>query len=143
MHARTLREVLTWDGVFTAAGMAMSTTVSAALCRQISEHAAGALLAQARVLSGLPGGLEAVECGLLGVEQSGAVAKALLPLDADVRVDVWGRLLERLLTDAERCEVLPAARVRSLVAGWLIEADPRAAEERRRAAEAAAGDVDY
>ena len=56
-HGRLLRDVLDLHQVLTAAGAGLGTTAQLALLRQVSEHAAHALLTQALLLASLPGGL--------------------------------------------------------------------------------------
>ncbi|MCW2614398.1 MAG: hypothetical protein JWN08_1392, partial [Frankiales bacterium] len=68
-HGRRLRLVLQLHAVLSAAGGGLGTSSQLALVEQTSEQAAQFLLCQAELLAGLPGGLEAVECGLLTVEQ--------------------------------------------------------------------------
>ena len=73
-HAARVRTVLALHTVFTKAGVRESTSATLALLEQSSEQAAGNLLEQAMLLSDLPGGLEAVECGLLSEQQAAAEA---------------------------------------------------------------------
>ncbi|MCW2613025.1 MAG: hypothetical protein JWN08_19, partial [Frankiales bacterium] len=79
-HGRRLRAALRLHAVLSAAGAGLGTASQLALVEQTSEQAAQLLLAQAELLAGLPGGLEAVECGLLTVEQCAVVARTLTPL---------------------------------------------------------------
>ncbi len=133
-HAARLRVVLGLHAVFVAAGCRESTTAQLALLEQTSEHAAAGLIDQAVLLSALPGGMEAVDCGLLSEAQAAAVTRRLLPAPDGVRLLVWRRLQARLLSAFEQGEVLPATRLADLVGGWVIAADAEAAAERRRAA---------
>lgn len=134
-HGRRLRLVLRLEAVLAAAGAQLGTAAQLALLEQTSEQAAAAVLAQAQLLAGLPGGLDAVECGLLSVEQAVVVARRLLPLDGVVRVLVWHRLRGRLLAALEDGVVLPPARLAEMLAGWVVQADPAGAVERRRVAQ--------
>ena len=141
-HARLLRTALQLHAVHTAGGCQLSTVPQLALLLQLSDGAAHALLAEARLLASLPGGLEALECGLLTVAQSAVLVRAVGDRDPAVQVTVWRRLQARLLAQASDGTVLTPARLASLLARWIITADPADAAERRRAAEAA-GDVAY
>ncbi len=69
-HVVQLRTVLRMHAVGRAAGMEISTVPHAALALGCSEARAGQLLTDGLLLGELPGALEAVECGLLTVEQS-------------------------------------------------------------------------
>jgi hypothetical protein len=130
-HVASLRRVLRLHAVHSAAGMSFSTVPHAALAMGCSEHRAGRLLAEALALAELPGGLEAVECGLLTVEQSGTVVTLLAPLPWEVRLAVWRRLQARLGVQG----VLPPARLGELLRRWIGQTDPEGAQERRRSAE--------
>ena len=131
-HVATLRAVLEMHAVYSQGGMGFSAVPHAALALGCSEHRAGRLLAEGLGLAELPGALEAVECGLLTVEQSGVLVAQLSPVPLEVRLGVWRRLQARL------CEqgVLPPARLAELLRRWVIAADPDGAQERRRVAEA-------
>jgi hypothetical protein len=130
-HAAALRRVLRMHAVYSASGLSFSTVPHAALAMGCSEHRAGRLLAEGLALAELPGGLEAVECGLLTVEQSAVLVSQLAPVPLEVRLVVWRRLQARL------CEqgVLPPARLAELLSRWVKAADPDGAEDRRRQAE--------
>ncbi|MCW2613367.1 MAG: hypothetical protein JWN08_361 [Frankiales bacterium] len=141
-HGRRLRLALRLQAVLSAAGAGWGASSQLALVEQSSEQAAQLLLAQAELLAGLPGGLEAVECGLLTVEQCAVVARRLLPLPDLVRLVVWRRLQARLLVAFEQGAVLSPGRLAELLAGWVIEADPADAIARRQAAEEG-GSVEY
>ncbi len=130
-HAARLRAVLQLHAALAAGGAGFGTSAHVALVEQVSEQAAQALLAQARLLSGLPGGVEAVECGLLGVEQAGVLTRRLEGAEPVVRIVVWARLRERLLSGHDRGVVLPPAELGRLLSGWLIVEGPRAAVDRR------------
>ena len=108
----------------------------------MSEQAAQTLLAEAQLLASLPGGLEALECGLLTVGQSAAFLRAVRDLPAAVQLRVWEQLQAQLLSAAQEGVVLPPARLAALLARWVVQADPAGAQDRRRQAEAA-GDVSY
>jgi len=141
-HGPLLRDVLALHDLYSREGFGVSTVSQVALVLRCSEFRAGELLGTAVVLADLPGGFEALECGLLGVEQSAVVARQLQPLDGPARLQVWSRLQERLLADDTTGVQRTPARLRELLSGWVIEADPAAAVERRRAA-TQDGDVDY
>ncbi|MCW2679114.1 MAG: hypothetical protein JWM62_515 [Frankiales bacterium] len=135
-HVRQLRTLLRLDAVGRSAGMQLSTVSHAALALGCSEHRAGQLLTEALGLGELPGALEAVECGLLTVEQSSTMVRLLSPLPFLVRRQVWERLQARLVLVADRGSVLPPARRVELLRNWVQQADPAAASERRQRAEA-------
>jgi hypothetical protein len=99
-------------------------------------------LDEAQGLAELPGAVEAVECGLLRVEQSAVLVRQLAVLPLDGRVAVWRRLQARLITDADAGSVLPPARLNELLRRWVQAADPAEAARRRRRAEAGRS-VDY
>ena len=141
-HAQQLRTLLRMHAVGCSARMEIATVPHAALALGCSEHRAGRLLDEALALGELPGALEAVECGLLGVEQSAAVVSLLRPLAFQTRRLVWERLQARLVLEADRASVLPPARLSELLRRWVQQADPAAAAERRRQAEAGRR-VDY
>ncbi len=141
-HAVLLREVLGLHRVLTAAGAGLSTVPQVALLLQVSELTARTLLAEGQLLAGLPGGVEALECGLLTVRQSTALLRAVGELPVEVQQQVWARLQARLLSAAAEGVVLPPARLASLLSRWVVQADPVAAQDRRRRAEAG-GDVSY
>jgi hypothetical protein len=81
-HGGQLRSVLELAAFCGGRGLGIATVSHAALALGCSEHRAAALLSEAQALVELPGGLEAVECGLLSVEQSAVVVRqlAVLPL---------------------------------------------------------------
>ena len=141
-HGRRLRDALELDRVLTAAGVSFGTSAHLALVEQTSELTAGLLLEQAQVLAALPGGLEALDCGLLSPEQAAVVARVLGSLERPVRLAVWELLVARLLIGVEQGLVLAPARLGELMRGWVLTVDPDGAAGRRRAAEAA-GSVDY
>lgn len=141
-HAEQLRTVLELHAVYTAAGMEISTVPHAALALGCSEHRATRLLDEGRLLAALPGGVEAVACGLLTVEQATTVVERLSPLALPTRLAVWRRLQERLLAAAESGSVLPPARLAELLRRWVIAADPTDAQQRRQRAEDGRG-LDY
>lgn len=141
-HGPLLRDVLSLHDLSSREGLEVSTVSQLALVLRCSEFRAGELLGTAVMLTELPGGFEALECGLLGVEQSAVVARQLQPLEDPARLAVWSRLQRQLLADDTSGVQRTPARLRELLSGWVIEADPAAAVERRRAA-AKDGDVDY
>ena len=99
-HAVLLREVLALHRVLSQAGAGLSTVPQAALLLQVSEQAAAGLLAEGRLLGALPGGLEALECGVLTVGQSAAFLRAVGDLPVVVQQRVWEQLQARLLSAA-------------------------------------------
>ena len=90
----------------------------------------------------LPGGLEALECGLLTVAQSASFLRAVRDLTPPVQQQVWDRLQARLLSAAQEGVVLPPARLAQSLARWVVRADPAGAQDRRRQVEAQ-GDASY
>ena len=136
VHADLLRAALEVHEVYEQAGWGLSAGAHLAVLWSCSEWRAQRLLAEARQLSVLPGGLAAVEDGLLGVEQSQVLVEVLRPLDDPVAELLWVRLVERLRGDRERGVGRPPARVRELLQRWALQADPAGATERQRAAEA-------
>jgi len=78
-HARQLRAVLVMHGVLGRVRAGDSTAAEVALLLSVSEFAARVLLEQAVLLSALTGGLEAVESGLLGIEQAVLLTRRLAP----------------------------------------------------------------
>ena len=56
------------------------------------------LLAEAQLLAALPGGLEALGCGLLTVAQSAVLLRAVGELPVQVQQQVWAQLQARLLS---------------------------------------------
>lgn len=101
-HGRLLRDALELHRVLSAAGAALSSAPELALLRQSSEQAAQALLGEAPLLRDLPGALEALDCGLLTVDQSRVLAQQLGPLSDEVRLAVWTRLQARLLAGVDK-----------------------------------------
>lgn len=141
-HGQLLRQVLELHRVLSAAGAGLSTVPQVALLLQLSESAAGALLGEGQLLASLPGGLPALDCGLLTVAQSAVLLRVVGPLDEPVQQAVWERLKARLVAAWDQGVLLTPGRLRSELARWVIATDPRSAEQRRRAAEAE-GDVTY
>ena len=141
-HGRRLRDVLTLHRVMCAGGSGLATVAHVALLEQTSELAAGSLLCQAQVLASLPEALDAVDCGLLTVDQATVLARVLAPLDDVVQLAVWDLVRARLLAGLEQGTVLSPARLKELLAGWVIATAGQDVVERRRVAEAA-GSVDY
>lgn len=76
-HAQLLRDVLELHRLHSAADSALATVPQLALLLQISGKVAHTLLAEARLLTSLPGALEALECGLLTVPQSAVFLRAV------------------------------------------------------------------
>ena len=141
-HARLLREVLALHGLHVQAGMGLATVPQTALLLQLSESAARTRLEEALLLLSLPGGLEALECGLLSVEQSAVLLRAVGTVELPVRLAVWRRLQTALLAALAGGTQLDPPALRRRLAGWVIAADPAGAQERRRTAEAD-GEVSY
>jgi len=141
-HAVVLRDVLELHRVHTAGGCALATVAQLALLTRSSQFRAGALLADGQLLAAVPGALAALDCGLLTVEQARLVCSQLGRLDGPIRLAVWDRLRTRLITDDECGVVRTPARLRALLAGWVIEADTGAVARRRRDAQGD-GSVDY
>ena len=131
-HVAQLRTVLELHALYTVRGLGISTVPHAALILGCSEHHAAGLLRDGSGLVELAGALEAVECGLLTVEQSGTVVTQLAVLPLPARLAVWRRLQARLVEDGSP---LPPARLSELLRRWVQEADPAAAAERRKKAE--------
>lgn len=131
-HVAQLRTVLELHALYTARGLDISTVSHAALALGCSEHRAASLLGQAQALAELPGALEAVQYGLLSVEQAAVVVSQLAPLPLPSRLVVWRRLQTRLIAEADRGSSLPPARLGELLRGWVMEADPADAVQRRR-----------
>ena len=101
-HARLLRDALTLQRLYAAAGQELSAGAELALLWGCSEARAYGLLTDAEVLAELAGAWAALEDGVLRVEQSRAVVELLSPLDPVLRDTVWVRLLARLRADADR-----------------------------------------
>ncbi len=68
VHAGQLRDVLSLHRLYARDELGLGLQARIALVLGCSEHRAGELLTAAFLLSDLPGALEALECGLLGVE---------------------------------------------------------------------------
>lgn len=135
LHVRTLRHAMQLNALLSADGMEVAAVSEIALCLSASEARAAKLLTEAMGLAELPGALEAVEAGLLTVEQSGTVVSQLSVLDLPGRVAVWQRLKDRLVADDDAGIVTPPARLTERLRKWIIDHDKEAAEERRRKAE--------
>jgi len=136
LHARALRAALDLHAAQCANRMGLGTVAQLALSLACSELRAGQLLTEAQVLGLLPDAFEALDTGLLGVEQSAAFVSLSLPLSDHHRSLVWDQLLARLHSTG-----LPSpARMREWLARCVRTVDPPGAAARRRAAEAD-GDV--
>ena len=133
-HVAQLRAVLRLAEAHVAIGWQIAVIPQIALALGCSENRAGRLLGEARALAVLPGALEAVEAGLLTVEQSTTVLDQLAVLDPAGQVAVWRRLQQRLV-DAADGTVAPPARLADTLRRWVIAHDKDAAAERRREAE--------
>ena len=140
-HAAQLRAVLALAEAHLAAGWEIATVPQIALALGCSENRAHRLLHEARGLAVLPGALDAVDCGLLTVEQTGTVLEQLAVLDPVGRVAVWQRLRSRLIAVADGT-VAPPARLAELLGRWVRAYDAEAATRRRREAQRSRG-VDY
>lgn len=136
LHVAQLRTLLRLHALYLVAGMEISTVPHTALALGASEHRVQRLLHEACSLGALPGALEALECGLLTVEQSVTLVQQLEPLPFAARLVVWQRLQTRLVVEAEHGTALPPARLAELLRRWAVAADPADATERRRRAEA-------
>jgi hypothetical protein len=135
-HATQLRAALALAQAQTAIGMELATVAQVALALGGSEFRAQRLLNDAQSLVVLPGAIEAIECGLLTVEQSSTVVSHLAVLDPPGQVAVWRRLQQRLIEDSS---ALPPARLGELLRRWVMAQDAEAAERRRREAEQSRG----
>ncbi|TAL21041.1 MAG: hypothetical protein EPN99_08365, partial [Frankiales bacterium] len=133
-HVRQLRAALALQAVLVGSGMELAVVPQLALALSASEARAGQLLGEAEALVVLPGAVEAVEAGLLTVEQSRTVVEQLRVLPLPDRVAVWRRLQARLVGAADGL-VLPPARLAELLRRWVIAQDRQAAERRRREAQ--------
>lgn len=142
VHIGQLRHVLTVHTEHRKLGTALSTVATVAVLLRCSERRAGELLAHAQLFELLPGGFRALTDAVMTVEQSAVVAEQLACLPVELRLDLWDRVLARLRADLDGGIVRPPARLRTLLARWVVEAAPQDATERRRRAEAG-GDVDY
>ena len=138
-HARQLRAIVVLHGVLGRARAGDSTVAEVALLLSVSEVAARGLLDQAVLLCSLPGGVEAVEAGLLGIEQAALLTRRLRPLTPEVQRAVWARVLVRLQADVDEGVVRPPARLGELLSAWIIKVDPAGATARRRRAGAGRG----
>ncbi|MBC7373997.1 MAG: hypothetical protein H7323_08405 [Frankiales bacterium] len=135
LHARTLAAVLDVHAAHVAGDMALVTTAQLALSLDCSERRAHSLLREAHVIALLPDALEALESGLLGVEQSALFVRMTDGLEEDLRVEVWERLLASLTSTGG------PTRLAETLSRWIISADPAGAAERRKAAEKHLADV--
>ena len=142
LHAEELRAVLVLHRTCSRGGMGLSVQAHLALTLGCSDHRAGELLGSALLLRELPGAIEALECGLLTVEQSKAVVDLLYPVPENVALGVWQRIQAQLIADAEHGWVRTPARFRRLISTWVIAADPDGATERRKTRQDDA-EVDY
>ena len=141
-HAEQLVDALALNRTLSAAGMGLSTAAQLALLMGCSEHRAKSMLVDAEVLQRL-GALESMRQGLMTVEQARVVADLLgtVPDDA-LAASLWERLQDRLVLDQQQGNVRPPARLRELLRGWLIAADPQGTVERRREDAADTADVE-
>ncbi|MDT7572011.1 MAG: hypothetical protein QOE05_2185 [Actinomycetota bacterium] len=131
-HAEQLIDALALDRTLAAAGMELSTAAQLALLMGCSEYRANTLLAEAKVLHRL-GALEPMRQGLMTVEQARVVSDLLGTVaDDELAASLWERLHDRLATDQQERNVRPPARLRELLRGWLIAADPDGHVERQR-----------
>jgi hypothetical protein len=140
-HARQLRAALRLAEAHRGIGWELATIPQLALALGCSESRAGRLLSEAQALVVLPGALEALEVGLLTVEQAATVVEQLAVLDPAGRVAVWRRLQARLIEAADGT-VSPPARLAEQLRRWAMAYDAEAAERRRNEAERSRG-VDY
>jgi hypothetical protein len=121
--------------------MELSTAPQLALLMGCSEYRANTMLAEARVLHRL-GALEPMRQGLMTVEQARVVSDLLGTVEDDLAASLWERLHDRLVLDQQQGNVRPPARLRELVRGWLIAADPQGVVDRRRAEAEDTADVE-
>ncbi|MDT7539775.1 MAG: hypothetical protein QOI82_3360 [Actinomycetota bacterium] len=130
-QAEQLADALALHRTLDVAGMGLSTAAQLALLMGCSEHRANSLLAEARVLQRL-GALEPMRHGLMTVEQARVVADVLGVVDDALAISLWERLHDRLARDLQDSIVRPPARLRELLRGWLIAADPDGQVELQR-----------
>jgi hypothetical protein len=130
-HAAQLTDALALERTLADAGMGLSTAAQLALLMGCSEHRANSLLAEARVLHRL-GALEPMRHGVMTVEQARVVADLLGVVEDGLAASLWERLHDRLAQDLQGSVVRPPARLRELLRGWLIAADPDGQVERQR-----------
>lgn len=134
-HARQLRAALRVHALYDQAGLELSALPQVAMLMRSSEHRARQLLDDAMVLAALPGALDAVARGVLGVEQSRVVVTQLSQLAMPARLPLWERALARVEADAATGATRTPARLTDLLRRWVVQADPEATQERRREAE--------
>lgn len=142
-YAEQLRAVLDVDRVFTDAGLSLSSIAQVALLLQLPERSAFVVLEQARLLSRLEGALEALEIGLLTVEQARALVDELDGRDPVVQDRVWEQLTVTLLANVSAGVVMPRARLVEWLRRRVIAADPQDAIPRRQTAQRDTADVEY
>jgi len=123
--------------------MALSSVAQVALLVQLSERTGLSLLQQARLLARLDGALNALEVGLLSVEQARAVTGELEGRDPVVQDRVWAELTAKLLAGLTAGVVMPRARLVEWLRRKVIAADPVEAIARRKAAQEHQSDVEY
>jgi hypothetical protein len=134
-HADGLRDALELNLLYEQAGLGLGVPAQLALVWRCSETRATTLLRAALVLVELPGAFELLDAAVMTVEQSGAVARGLEPLEPAVRDAVWPRVAARLAADAEQGVQRPPARLTELIRTWAVQVDPAAAEKRRKQAQ--------
>jgi hypothetical protein len=134
-HAALLRDVLELHSVYSSAGMSVMTAAQVALSFRCSEWKAHRLLTEAVGLGELPGALEALEAGVLQVDQCLTVVRQLADVTPSQRLELWQRLLTKLERDAERGAVLTVTRLADLLKKWVLQIAPAEAVEQRQAAE--------
>ena len=130
-HAEQLADALALHRTLAAAGMELSTASQLALLMGCSEYRANSLLADARVLHRV-GALEPMRQGLMTVEQARVVSDLLGTVEDGLAATLWERLHDRLVLDQQQGNVRPPARLRELLRGWLVAADPQGVVDRRR-----------
>lgn len=135
LHARMLRHVLELNALYATSRMPNEAPAQIALSMTASEARAHRLLSEALALAELPGALDALEAGLLTVEQSQTVVTQLAVLELPGRATVWRQLQQQLISDADRGIVRPPARLAERLRRWVVAYDKVAAEQRRRGAE--------
>ena len=142
VHVGQLRQALVVLDEHRKVGMALSTVAAVAAMLRCSERRASGLVEHAQQLSLLSGAFAALTEAVMTVEQSAVVAEQLAHVPIELRLSLWERTLARLRADLDGGIVRPPARLRTLLARWVIEATPSDATDRRRSVEAA-GHVDY
>ncbi|HWH29430.1 MAG TPA: hypothetical protein VNU26_10785, partial [Mycobacteriales bacterium] len=139
-HAALLTDVLALARDNQRAGLALGTPDQLALLLDASSWRAHDLLAQAQLFDRLPGGLAALQAGMLTEEQTRAVTAQLdrlAPADAEL---VWQHLQARLTAERDRGINHPPARLTELIRRVIATVlPPELTDQRQR--DATADDV--